>query len=103
MSKIMDVEGITEAIRATKTKLALQAVFGGNMRENAAAAGALNAVEELLDLIPGVDAVEVVRCKDCIHTEKTEYEIWCTGRGFPKQLVSIAGYCDKGDRKNGNQ
>ena len=103
MSKIMDVEGITETIRATKTKLALQAVFGGNMRENAAAAGALHAVEELLDLMPGIDAVEVVRCKDCIHTEKTEYEIWCTGRGWPKGLVVNEGYCNMGERKNGDQ
>lgn len=45
---------------------------------------------------PTVDAVEVVRCKDCKHRDEGGF---CMGRGYPEQLVPDDGYCDKGKRK----
>ena len=38
---------------------------------------------------------EVIRCKDCKH--RTE-DGFCEGRGWPMQLVSDDGFCDKGER-----
>lgn len=49
---------------------------------------------------PRVDAVPVVRCRDCAHCDdKTPYELWCLGRGWPNQMVPPDGYCDKGKRR----
>ena len=49
---------------------------------------------------PRVDAVPVVRCGDCAHCDdKTPYELWCLGRGWPNQMVPPDGYCDKGKRR----
>ena len=39
----------------------------------------------------------LVRCGECEHTHRVDdYEIWCTGRGSPCQLVAPDGFCDKG-------
>ena len=54
---------------------------------------------------PTVDAVEVVRCKDCIHYDNSEGIQWChlnskfakwgtDWHGFPED-----GYCSYGERK----
>ena len=42
------------------------------------------------------DVVPVVRCKECKFRENDDF---CTGRGFPYQLVPDDGFCDKGGRK----
>ena len=44
-----------------------------------------------------VEFVKVVRCKYCKNCAKVDaYELWCTGRGYPGQLVSPEGFCDRG-------
>jgi hypothetical protein len=48
-----------------------------------------------LESIPAADVVPVVRCKDCKFRENDDF---CTGRGFPYQLVPDDGFCDKGKR-----
>ncbi len=48
------------------------------------------------EIIRGTDLVPVVRCKDCKFREDDDF---CTGRGFPYQLVPDEGFCDKGERK----
>ena len=42
------------------------------------------------------DIIPVVRCRDCKFRENDDF---CTGRGFPCQLVPDDGFCDKGERK----
>lgn len=55
---------------------------------------------EKIDGIPIADVVSVVRCGDCRNCHKDDpYTLWCTGRGFPSQLVPPDGYCDRGKRK----
>jgi len=53
-------------------------------------------VVQILSDIPAADAVPVVRCKECKFRENDDF---CTGRGFPYQLVPDDGFCDKGERK----
>ena len=48
------------------------------------------------ECVPAADVVPVVRCKDCKFRENDDF---CTGRGFPYQLVPDDGFCDKGKRK----
>lgn len=45
--------------------------------------------------VSAADVVPVVRCKDCKFRENDDF---CTGRGFPYQLVPDDGFCDKGKR-----
>ena len=52
--------------------------------------------EQSMRLIPPADVVPVVRCKECKFRENDDF---CTGRGFPYQLVPDDGFCDKGGRK----
>jgi len=58
-----------------------------------------NQTEVILNFIENrqpADVVPVVRCKDCKFRENDDF---CTGRGFPYQLVPDDGFCDKGERK----
>lgn len=48
------------------------------------------------DVVPTVDAVEVVRCKDCCHNEGSLSEPWCRIYECRK---SNNGFCDEGERK----
>lgn len=48
------------------------------------------------EIIDSKDLVPVVRCKECKFRENDDF---CTGRGFPCQLVPDDGFCDKGERK----
>ncbi len=38
----------------------------------------------------------LVRCKDCKYRAEDDF---CTGRGWPHQLVADDGFCEKGKRK----
>lgn len=51
---------------------------------------------EWLNEQPTIDAVPVVRCKDCKHRDAEKG--FCEGRGWPMQLVPDDGFCDKGER-----
>ena len=46
---------------------------------------------------PAVDAVPVVRCRDCEHKDRESG--FCHGRGWPMQLVPDDGFCDKGKER----
>lgn len=53
-------------------------------------------VKAELEEAPTIDAVPVVRCKDCKHRDAENG--FCEGRGWPMQLVPYDGFCDKGER-----
>ena len=50
--------------------------------------------------IPAVDAVEVVRCRDCKYCQIADpYEAWCYG-GLPAQLTRLdEDFCSRGKRR----
>ena len=51
----------------------------------------------VVDSMPTVDAVRVVRCVDCKHRDAENG--LCKGRGWPMQLVPDDGFCDKVERR----
>ena len=71
-------------------------------------------IYDCIDNAPTVDAVEVVRCKDCVHRrEPTEcpmcYETWVEyddGDGYCDTDILIhdrsidEGFCDRGERED---
>lgn len=52
-----------------------------------------------IEAIPAADVVPVVRCCECKYRAEDDF---CTGRGWPEQIVADDGYCDKGKRKDGD-
>lgn len=58
--------------------------------------------ELLIDDAPTVDAVPVIRCKDCKHAEREEDgDIMCTFWDFCEcnHHVLANGYCDRAERR----
>ena len=45
-------------------------------------------------------AGEIVRCRECKCRAEDDF---CTGRGWPNQLVADDGLCEKGKRRDGGQ
>ena len=79
-------------------------------------------VRKILNDAPSVDAVEVVRCKDCVHAEELdkhcefnrnryrhcriwrgeeEKNVWHKYKKYYRDysLVKVDGFCDEGERK----
>ena len=69
--------------------------------------GKLNVATEsdLIDLCPTVDAVEVVRCKDCKYAEMhvdiigKPHLFCCNGKSIYRRKVDLDDYCSYGERK----
>ena len=62
--------------------------------------GGLVDVVEFLDDMPTVDAVPVVRCKDCIHSYVDDLcGICCIYGGYVDCVVEPDFYCAYGERK----
>ena len=61
-----------------------------------------NAVLDSIDSQPTVDAVEVVRCKDCIRRYDTDECPMCfLIEGNYCEYTNENGFCDRGERKEG--
>ena len=57
---------------------------------------------EFLDKFPTVDAVPVVRCKDCIRRYDTDECPMCfLIEGKYYEYTNENGFCDRGERKEG--
>lgn len=54
---------------------------------------------EALEKIPAVDAVKVVRCKDCEHSKEYEGGLRCLIWGRNLQKVLADDFCSLGERK----
>lgn len=52
-----------------------------------------------IDVIPRVDAVEVVRCKDCQHHEHYDTLLYCGHSRGLAGSVSPDDFCSCGERK----
>lgn len=56
---------------------------------------------KVLETMPKADAVEVVRCRDCIHFEEYEPGFTCCGSYFIGLVgdVDPDDYCSRGERR----
>lgn len=61
-------------------------------------------LEMALSNVPSADVVEVVRCKDCKHSEEFIYpeglETMVCWEDNADREVNRNGFCEKGERKN---
>ena len=60
--------------------------------------GQTGTARKLIEDAPTVDAVEVVRCKDCRHMEKSQYGRYCQIWGMYNGHGDD-GFCCYGERK----
>lgn len=57
--------------------------------------------ERAIKAAPTIDAVEVVRCKDCRYGHATEMlGETCWDCGLTGRVITANGYCDKGVKRN---
>ena len=61
-------------------------------------------IEEWLNNAPTIDAVTVVRCKDCIRRYDTDECPMCfLIEGEYCEYTNENGFCDRGERKGGTE
>lgn len=55
---------------------------------------------KLIEAAPSVDAVEVVRCKDCGHGERgVDNIVQCNHPSGKRIMMTAYGFCNYGERK----
>lgn len=67
--------------------------------------GAMRLARSKIENAPTVDAVEVVRCKDCDYCEKAFDDYWCNyhwnySPHIKPKLTRADGFCHNGERKD---
>ena len=77
----------------------LERLFSEQIEQGVGVIGAFDAFYDALQDTPTVDAVEVVRCRDCKHYKPDEYECGCDfAGGLP--YVKADDFCSYGERRN---
>lgn len=56
-------------------------------------------INAIIEKQPTVDAVEVVRCKDCIYSTKQDEDLYCDGPIGIFGTVGFSDFCSCGERK----
>lgn len=56
--------------------------------------------EKVIEETPAVDAVEVVRCKDCRHWITESNDDWCEYTGCD---INLDGFCEDGERRDDDE
>lgn len=92
MSRYIDADWLKESFRKQTVNVPEK------IKEDADAI--IEAICKDIDLAPTVDAVQVVRCKDCVHgiygTDETGEYRWCENAC---NYVDDDAYCADGERK----
>ena len=95
--RLIDANALMDVIRQHEYRLATKQ---GSIDYGMFTLGIQQAVDEQ----PTVDAVEVVRCKDCKHAwiHPCGY-VYChrDGRNAYEMIFNIDGFCSYGERKEG--
>ena len=88
MSDLINKQEAIEAIGALSDTIFKNIEKGATYPPRAWFAGMANA-ESIIKDFPSIDAVQVVRCKDCVNHDKCRFE----------QYLGVGGYCSNGERK----
>lgn len=93
MARLIDAEPYDELLKQRSEQL---------RDEMGSLGGAVSGCRKLLAIQPTVDAVEVVRCKDCKHCLSDAHGLWCF-RDYEYNLQPD-DFCSHGERRadNGN-
>ncbi len=88
MSRYIDADVLMDALN----------VFRDRKNGNEHFMYGIETAKELLGIQPTVDAVPVVRCRECKHHEvfKNGVNGWCNGHGCP---TDVTYFCADGERR----
>ena len=75
---------------------AIKAAINADMENNDGILSEKNArvIEEHFSIVPTIDAVPVVRCKDCVFHKDDNVDHWCEHK-----FVTFEGFCKNGKRR----
>ena len=92
MSRVINADGVLEALEVFRTEHGNKHFFLG-----------INTAKEIVENTPTVDAVEVVRCKDCKHnwSRARNHGVMSPRCDFAKFTLKENDYCSYGEREEG--
>ena len=97
--RLIDVDELPKLLDA-EYKQKMKLILEGEKHLDNLAEGFAEAIHIAKYIAPTVDAVPVVRCKDCKHYKPEEYEFGCVFAGG-LSYVKADDYCSYGERQDG--
>ena len=93
-----------DALKKTMKAILLQCIFSdADDEEIQAIKIGEKVVREFVDELPTIDAVPVVRCRECIHAIKFRTgQVSCRYHDWCRIHVDANGYCDHGEKEDDN-
>lgn len=107
MSRLIDANKVVKAILAERDKIPYELVSGKPFKHGNSMRGGIRKVLRCIEQAPAVDAVPVVRCRECKHlnvVNRKELYAHCpkTNTVFlPFELDTREHFCSLGERKEG--
>lgn len=100
--RLIDVNALPKLFDA-EFKQTMKLIRGGEKHLDNLAEGFAEAIRIAKYIAPAVDAVPVVRCKDCKYSNKALYGwLWCTAGPCEGKVVLEDFYCKCGERRTEN-
>lgn len=96
--RLIDADALPKLLDA-EYKQTMKLIWEGEKHLDTLAEGFAEASHIAKYIAPTVDAVPVVRCKDCKHYEPEEYEFGCVFAGG-LSYVKADDYCSYGEGKD---
>lgn len=81
----------------------LERLFNEQIEQGVGVIGAFDAFYDALQDTPTVDAVEVVRCRDCIYTRKVYGRLVCKHGTCAGCILRDDFFCANGERRGGGE
>lgn len=100
--RLIDAEALPKLFDA-EFKQTMQLIWGGEKHLDNLAEGFAEAIRIAKYIAPTVDAVPVVRCRECEYSNKALYGwLWCTAGPCEGKVVPEDFYCKCGERRAEN-
>nr|DAI61371.1 MAG TPA: hypothetical protein [Caudoviricetes sp.] len=109
--RLIDADNALELFRAEYQNTG-NLINQGEKQLDSLAEGYTEAAHIIKHISPTVDAVPVVRCRDCIHRQGDEYpmcmlhtEPYANARGYKGEAVCVEmnSFCSYGERRKSNE
>lgn len=100
--RLIDADALPKLLDA-EYKQTMKLIWGGEKHLDNLAEGFAEASRIAKYIAPTVDAVPVVRCKDCEYSNKALYGwLWCTAGPCEGKALQEGFYCKCGERRDGD-
>ena len=94
MSRLVDANKVVKDIISERDKIPYELVFEKPFKHGNSMRGGIRKALRCIEQAPTVDAVPVVRCRECKH-------LGFCGAATNLEVMGFYGYCSRGERKEG--